>query len=255
MISVQNVSFGYGRTPVLDDVTLELNPGEVLGIVGPNGAGKSTLIKLLTRVLAPDAGRVTLDGHDLRRLSRLELARQIAVVPQAGDVPAAFTALELVLMGRTPHLGFLARESRQDYTVVEHVMRAADVWRLRDRVAATLSGGERQRVLLALALAQQPRYLLLDEPTNHLDLKYQTEILGLARREAAAGLGVLAVLHDLNLAARACDRVLVLNAGRVVAVGRPPEVFTETLLREVYQTDAHVFQQPGSRLPVILPRI
>ena len=254
-LRVQGVSFGYGRTPVLDGVDLELNPFEILGIVGPNGAGKSTLLKLLTRVLRPDGGTVTLDGRDVRRFSRLELARQIAVVPQAGDVPEAFTALELVLMGRTPHLGFLARETRHDFEIVEHTMRAADVWRFRDRVAASLSGGERQRVLLALALAQQPRFLLLDEPTNHLDLKYQTEILSLAKREAARGLGVLAVLHDLNLAARACDRVLVLNGGRVVAAGKPEEVFTEALLLEVYQTGAHVFTQPGSHLPVVLPRL
>ncbi|CAN5863491.1 ABC transporter ATP-binding protein [soil metagenome] len=252
---MQGVSFCYGRTPVLEDVTLELNPFEVLGVVGPNGAGKSTLIKLLTRVLTPDFGAVTLSGRDVRNCSRLELARQIAVVPQAGDVPEAFTALELVMMGRTPHLGFLARETRCDLEIVERVMRAADVWRFRDRVAASLSGGERQRVLLALALAQEPRYLLLDKPTNHLDLKYQTEILSLAKREAAGGLGVLAVLHDLNLAARACDRVLVLNAGRVVAAGKPEEIFTEALLREVYQTDAHVFTQPGGHLPVILPRV
>ena len=255
MIRVQNVSFAYGRTRVLEDVTVELNPGEVLGLVGPNGAGKSTLIKLLTRVLTPGTGTVALDGRDVRRLSRLELARHIAVVPQSGDVPAAFTALELVLMGRTPHLGFLARETVRDFEIVERTMRAVDVWRFKDRVAASLSGGERQRVLLALALAQEPRYLLLDEPTNHLDLRYQTEILSLARRVAAGGLGVLAVLHDLNLAARACDRVLVLNAGRVVAAGRPEEVFTEALLREVYQTDAAVFQQPGGHLPVILPRV
>ncbi len=254
-LQVRGVSFGYGRTLVLDEVTFELNPGEVLGLVGPNGAGKSTLVKLLTRVLAPDAGTVTLDGRDLRRLSRLELARHLAVVPQAGDVPEAFTARELVLMGRTPHLGFLARETARDLERVERAMRHADVWRFRDRAAASLSGGERQRVLLALALAQEPRFLLLDEPTNHLDLKYQTEILGLVKREAAGGSGVLAVLHDLNLAARACDRVLVLNAGRVVVVGKPEEVFTEALLREVYQTDAQVFQQPGNCLPVVLPRL
>lgn len=254
-LKAQGVSFGYGKAGVLEDVTFTVAPGEVLGLVGPNGAGKSTLLNVLTRVLEPSSGTVTLDGRELRRYSRLELAKRLAVVPQAGDVPEAFTALELVLMGRTPHLGFLARETRHDHAVVERAMRQADVWRFKDRVASTLSGGERQRVLLALALAQEPSYLLLDEPTNHLDLRYQTEILALSKRVARDGLGVLAVLHDLNLAARACDRVLVLNAGRVVAVGKPEDVFTEKLLLEVYQAEAHVFTQPGSRLPVILPRV
>ena len=254
-LKAQGVSFGYGKAGVLEDVTFTVAPGEVLGLVGPNGAGKSTLLNVLTRVLEPSSGTVTLDGRELRRYSRLELAKRLAVVPQADDVPEAFTALELVLMGRTPHLGFLARETRHDHAVVERAMRQADVWRFKDRVASTLSGGERQRVLLALALAQEPSYLLLDEPTNHLDLRYQTEILALSKRVARDGLGVLAVLHDLNLAARACDRVLVLNAGRVVAVGKPEDVFTEKLLLEVYQAEAHVFTQPGSRLPVILPRV
>ena len=255
-LQVQGVSFGYGRTRVLDAIDLELNPGEVLGLVGPNGAGKSTLIKLLTRVLAPDAGMVTLNGRELRRFSRLELARQLAVVPQAGDVPEAFTALELVLMGRTPHLGFMARETRRDFEIVERTMHAADVWRFQEprrrdpvgRRAAAGAVGAGAGATAALFVAGRA-----DEPPRPQVPNRDFEPR--QARGCVTGLGVLAVLHDLNLAARACDRVLVLNVGRVVAAGKPEEVFTEKLLTEVYETDAHVFPQPGSRLPVVLPRL
>ena len=253
--AAHQLSFAYGTHQVIRELGLELSPGEVLGVVGPNGAGKSTLIKLLTRILTPSHGDITLDNRFIKRMSRLELARRVAVVPQAGDLPSAFRVIELVMMGRTPHLGFLASETQHDLDIVEQAMRRTDVWAFRERQVGELSGGERQRVLLARALAQEPSYLLLDEPTNHLDLKYQSEVLRFTRREAAHGVGALVVLHDLNLAARVCDRVMVLHQGRCVAAGAPAEVLTEALIRRVYQTDADVFTQPCSGVPVILPRL
>jgi iron complex transport system ATP-binding protein len=254
MLCAQRLTFRYRRTPVVADLSFSLAAGEVLGVVGPNGAGKSTLIRLLTRILSPDDGSVTVAGRELGSLSRLELARIAAVVPQAAQLPDGFTALELVAMGRTPHLGWLSQPSRRDDAVTEEAMRRTDTWRFRHRLAATLSGGERQRVVLARALAQEPRLLLLDEPTNHLDLSYQAELVALIRREAQGGLAALVVLHDLNLAIRACDRLLVLNQGRLVALGPPAEVVTPALLRQVYGAAAEVLHPPGLG-PVVVPRI
>lgn len=254
-LRAHGLTFAYGAREVVKDLSFALHPGEVLGIVGPNGAGKSTVIKLLTRVLLPSAGEVLLDGVSTRRMSRLALARRVAVVPQAGELPLAFCALDLVMMGRTPHLGFLAPETKRDYAIVERAMRRTDTWGFRDRQLGELSGGERQRVLLARALAQEPRYLLLDEPTSHLDLKYQVEVLRFVRREVATGLGALVVLHDLNLAARLSDRLLILHQGCRVAEGPPAEVLSEARLREVYRTDVAVFTDPASGAPVVLPRL
>lgn len=254
-LRAHGLTFAYGAREVVKDLSFALHPGEVLGIVGPNGAGKSTVIKLLTRVLLPSAGEVLLDGVSTRRMSRLALARRVAVVPQAGELPLAFCALDLVMMGRTPHLGFLAPETERDYAIVERAMRRTDTWPFRDRQLGELSGGERQRVLLARALAQEPRYLLLDEPTSHLDLKYQVEVLRFVRREVATGLGALVVLHDLNLAARLSDRLLILHQGCRVAEGPPAEVLSEARLREVYRTDVAVFADPASGAPVVLPRL
>ncbi len=258
-LRAEGLHFGYGSgqgsREVVTDFSLELRPFETVGVVGPNGAGKSTLIGLLTRVLVPTKGEVTLDGISIRKKSRLELARRVAVLPQGGELPGDFSVHDIVMMGRTPHLGFLAAEGQTDLDVVEWALRRTDTWGFRDRPVSALSGGERQRVLLARALAQEPAYLLLDEPTNHLDLKYQIEVLSFTRLEVARGLGALVVLHDLNLAARVCDRVLVMHKGRLRAQGAPAEVFTERLIREVYGADAHVFAQPGTKVPVVLPRL
>ncbi len=254
-LQVAGLSFAYRSKEIVRDLTFSLRPGEAVGLVGPNGAGKTTVIRLLTRVLKPKSGQVTLDGQDAARLSRLALARALAVVPQGGDLPPSFTAQALVMMGRTPHLGLLAPEREEDYASVERVMRRTDTWAYRDRPVGELSGGERQRVLLARALVQEPAYLLLDEPTNHLDLKYQVEVLALTRHEVRRGLGALIVLHDLNLAARVCDRVLVLQEGRLVAEGEPAAVLSEALIRSVYGAQADVFVQPGTSLPVIMPRL
>ena len=250
-----NLTFGYGAVPAVRCLSLTLQPGEVVGVVGPNGAGKSTLIKLLTRLLKPRAGRVTVNGQGLERVSRLELARLLAVVSQGGELPEGFTAHEVVMMGRTPHLGFLRAERADDYDLVQAVMRRTNTLVFEGRPVHTLSGGERQRVLFARALAQEPRYLLLDEPTNHLDLRYQVEVLRLVRREVARGLGALVVLHDLNLAARVCDKVLVMAKGAEVASGPPQSVLSAPLLSEVYRAAVRVFPQPGTGVPVVMPEL
>ncbi len=254
MLEVKRLEFSYGKKKILRDVSFALQPKEILGVIGPNGAGKSTLIKVLTKVLTPSSGDVLLNGQAIRTMNRLELARQLAVVPQSGELPPDYCVYDLVMMGRTPHLGFLARESKRDHDLVQRVMQRTDTWQFRDRFASDLSGGEKQRVVLARALVQEPSYLLLDEPTNHLDLNYQIEVLSLVRQEVQRGLGALVVLHDLNLAARLCDRLLVLQQGSIIAEGKPTEILTESLLSTVYSSSISVLQG-GDSSPIIVPNL
>ncbi len=255
MLEVSRLRFAYQTEPVLQGISFELRSGEVLGIVGPNGAGKSSIIKLLSKLYRPQSGKITLRNRSLANYGRLELARLLAVVSQGSSLPEDFRVFDLVMMGRTPHLGFLASESQQDAVVVETVLQRTHLWSLRERRAADLSGGERQRVLLARALAQEPSYLLLDEPTNHLDLRFQVEMLSLIRQEVRRGLAALVVLHDLNLAVRSCDRLLVIHQGIIVASGKAEEVLSQELIYRVYGTRAAVFIQAETGQPVIMPDI
>ncbi len=254
MLETSSLTSAYGEKKILQDVSFVLRPQEIVGVIGPNGAGKSTLIKLLTKVLTPSSGEILLHGHSVKKLSRLELARQLAVVSQSGELPSDYRVYDLVMMGRTPHLGFLARESKRDHDLVQRVMQRTDTWQFRDRFATDLSGGERQRVVLARALVQEPSYLLLDEPTNHLDLKYQIEVLSLVRQEVRSGLGALVVLHDLNLAMRLCDRLLVMQQGSIVAAGKPSDVLTETLVATVYGASVSILQDANNG-SVIVPNL
>jgi iron complex transport system ATP-binding protein len=250
-----SLTFGYGRSLVVHDLSLEVRRGEVVGLVGPNGAGKSSVVRLLSRVVMPSRGEVLLDDVPLCRMRRRELARRLAVVPQGSELPEAFRVEEIVAMGRSPHLGFLGREGERDLQAIRAAMRRTGIWELRDRPVEELSGGERQRVVLARAIAQDPSYLLLDEPTSHLDLRYQVEVLAFVRQEVARGIGALVVLHDLNLAARVCDRLLLLQGGRLVATGTPAQVLSEGLLRSVYDTEVQVVSGAADGLPIILPRV
>jgi len=243
---------GRPRRPALAGVSLRLGRGEVVGLIGPNGSGKTTLLRLLTRQLAPAAGRVLLGGRPLASFGRFELARHVAVVAQEPEVPVGFTVRETVAMGRAPHMGLLGTPGPEDARAVAVALTATGTLEFADRRIETLSGGERQRAVFARAVAQQPAFLLLDEPTNHLDLRYQVELLALAREQAASGVGVLAVLHDLNLAARACDRLVLLAEGRVAAAGAPAEVLRPDLLAATYRAAVEVLPSDGG--PVIVPR-
>lgn len=237
---LDRVEAGYGSRRVLRDVSLSLTAGELVALIGPNGAGKSTLVAVASGVRRVVRGEVRLDGEPLARWSRRAIARRLAVVPQGTELPPGYSAEEVVAFGRTPHAGFLRALDEAGHAEVEAAMRDADVWRLRERTVESLSGGERQRVVLARAFAQAPAVLLLDEPTSHLDLRYQVDALRGARQAAERGVAVLVVLHDLNLAARAADRVVLLDAGRVVADGSPSSVFEESRLRAVYGADVTV---------------
>ena len=222
MISVQEIVAGYDGRPVLQGVGIDVAPGEFLGVVGPNGCGKTTLLRVISGVLQATKGDVRIGGTCLREIGRQRLARTMACLLQDISLDLAFTVREVVLMGRAPHLPRLGGETRRDFEVGAEAMRLCDVERLAERSVTELSGGERQRVLIAMCLAQEPKVLLLDEPTSHLDIGHQLSLLDLiARLNRETGLTVIAVLHDLNLAAEYCQRLLVLDQGRAVAVGTP----------------------------------
>jgi iron complex transport system ATP-binding protein len=253
-LEAQQVTFSFNGTPVLDRVDLCLDPGRMVGVIGPNGAGKSTLVRLLSRLLVPAGGSVRLNGHGLAHWRPADLARVLAVVPQDPELPAAFTAWEMVLMGRTPYLGWMGRESERDRDIVRQAMEETGIWHLAHRLISQLSGGERQRVIVARALAQQPRVLLLDEPTAHLDINHQVETLSLiARLVRQRDLAALAIFHDLNLAAQYCDELVLLNSGQVEARGMPAQVLTPALLKRVYGIEVVVMPHPQNGLPTVIP--
>ena len=251
----EDVALGYGTRAVLRGVSMALAPGELVGVIGPNGGGKTTLVRLLAGVVPPHAGRVTLDGRPLGEWRRRDLARRIAVVPQDPTFAFPFTALETVLMGRAPHLPPLAFPRAADVVRARAAMARLDVADVAARPLDELSGGERQRVFLARALAQEPSVLLLDEPTTHLDLRHQAGIydvvVDLCR---TGGVACLSVLHDLNLAAMYCDRILLLADGRIAGEGTPAAVLDETRLAAAFHADVHVGRNDLTGGPLVLPR-
>ena len=253
LLAVDGVTFGYERQPLLYDVYVQVRKGEMVGLLGPNGSGKTTLLRLVSGVLQPQQGRILLDGRKLQDWGRRGVAQRIAVVPQELHVPFAYTVEQLVNLGRTPFVNLLGSNSRQEAIVVQDAMQAADVTPLANRIFNELSGGERQRVIVAMALAQQPKLLLLDEPTSHLDIKYQIDILELAQRlNRERGVTVIAAMHDLNLAARYFPRLLLFQRG-VVADAGPAEVLEPHLLKRVYGVDVQVGILRGAQHLSVLP--
>jgi iron complex transport system ATP-binding protein len=247
---------GGRRREVLRGVDLAVRVGELVVLVGANGSGKTTLLRLLAGVLVPDAGELQLFGRDSGAWSRMELARRVAVLPQSLELPAGFRVSELVAMARLPHTRSRWGSSEEDGVAVEHALRDAEALDLADRTADEISGGERQRVLVAMALAQEPRLLLLDEPTLHLDLAHQVSLLEtISRLRHQRRIAVVAVLHDLGLAAAVAPRVAVMDAGRVVADGPPATTLTPDLVLRVF--GVHVEELIGSHgvrhLAIVVP--
>jgi cobalamin transport system ATP-binding protein len=239
-VVVEAVTFGYGAEPVVRDVSFAIARGEFVGIIGPNGSGKSTLLKLMTGYLRPWQGRIAVEGGAIERLSRAALGQLIAVVPQDTTVMLPFTVMEMVLLGRTPHGPGFGFEDANDLAAARRAMERTDTLGLAARRVTELSGGERQRVVLARALAQEPRILLLDEPAAFLDIRHEVEMYDLLRDLQRAGMTVVSVLHDLNIAALYCDRLVLLADGRVARAGTPAEVITYPMLTEVYGTEVYV---------------
>ena len=247
-IVLTSVGVTLGRREVLHDISADFAPGTLTGIVGPNGAGKSTLARAIL-ALVPVSGHVRIDGVDAAAMTRADLARRIAYVPQGQILHWPLTVERLVGLGRLPHLAPMSRIADADTAAIERAMARADVLTLRDRIATELSGGERARVLFARALAVEAPALIADEPLASLDPGHQIDVMDMLRSEAAGGALVIAVLHDLTLAARYCDRLLLIDEGRTVADGTPADVLTAERLRAIYGIDARV--ETGGEWPTI----
>ncbi|GGR68780.1 iron complex transport system ATP-binding protein [Nocardioides luteus] len=241
MIEASGLSWTYGDTTVIEEVDLASHEGRVLGLIGPNGSGKTTLLRLLYGALR-GRGTVEIDGDPLAGLSAKETARRLAVVVQEAGAETTLTAGEMVLLGRTPHLSAFARAGARDLEIAAEALERVGATHLGPRSFAALSGGERQRVLIAQALAQEATHLLLDEPTNHLDIRYQHEVLSLVRK---LGTTAVVVLHDLNLAARYCDDLVLLDRRRVAARGTVEEVLRPEILEPVYGIDIERLELRG----------
>lgn len=248
------VTLGYSRTPVVHGIDLDVQPGRLTALVGANASGKSTLVRGLARLLTPLRGRVTLDGADLAHLPSRRVARTIGVLPQNPVAPDGIRVGELVAHGRYPHQSFFRGHRSDDDDVVAAALAATDAGALVDRRMDELSGGQRQRVWIAMALAQQPRILLLDEPTSALDIAHQVEVLDVLRAEVTRGTTVVLVLHDLTLAARYADELVVMAEGRIVAQGAPGTTLTEDVVERAFGIRARVLEDPDTGRPVILPR-
>ncbi len=254
MLKIEGLSVSYGQREVLHGVSLDVASGEVLALIGPNGSGKSTLIRAVSGVTPIERGDVHVDGRAVAELSVMERARYLSVVPQARNLPPAFSVYEAVLLGRTPYLGWLGRAGEHDHERVRTALERTQMTSMAERMIGELSGGEQQRVLLARALAQDTPVMLLDEPTTHLDLQHRESLIHLVR-ELAVGknLAVLMVLHDLNMASLYADRVSLLVEGRIQATGTPDEVLTEETLSRVYNLPVHIIPHPEYGNPLILP--
>jgi iron complex transport system ATP-binding protein len=253
-LAVSEITAGYGSAAVLHGISFELSRGEMLAIIGPNGAGKSTLLKVAAGSLQPWYGSVKLLGRPLTTYRRRELARLIATVAQENQVAFRFTVLEIVLMGRAPHLGSFHLESDRDLTAAHAAMEQFELLDLAHRPINELSGGERKRVFLARALTQEPHMMLLDEPTAFLDLRHVAEILGQFRKLCAEqNLAIAATMHDLNAAASYADRVLLLNNGAAVAYGSPDQVLTAANLEQVYHVKVHISRNSVNGALTIFP--
>lgn len=253
MIAVHNVCKSFDRQPILKDVEMSVHRGELFGIIGPNGSGKSTLLKLLSGVESVESGTVRLDGREIGTYSRREMAQWVAVLQQDALPAIGFTVRDVVEMGRFPFQNWLGDEAEDQAVLLDGIMEKLGLLHLAERTLEHLSGGERQRVALAKVMAQQPKLLLLDEPTTYLDIGYQVQMMDAVRRwQTEADLTVVAVLHDLNLAAQYCDRLLVLHDGAVAQVGTPHEVIRRELIAAVYGTEPIITAHPVSGVPQIM---
>jgi len=253
-LAIENLTLGYGDRTVIEGLDLVVPAGRVTAIVGANACGKSTLLRSMSRLLAPRAGHVLLDGKDVHRMPAKQLARTLGLLPQSPIAPEGITVSDLVGRGRHPHQGILSRWSAADDVAVADALDATETAALADRSVDELSGGQRQRVWIAMALAQQTDLLLLDEPTTFLDVSHQIEVLDLLTDlNRSRGTTIVMVLHDLNLAARYSDHLIALASGRIHASGHPADVLTESTVREVFGLDSRVIVDPTSGKPLMLP--
>jgi iron complex transport system ATP-binding protein len=255
MLTIHSLQVAYGSKIVLQDISLNVSPGEILALIGPNGAGKTTLIRAVSGILPVVSGKVYVNGSNLSQLTISQRAKVLAVVPQARQLGGAYTVEQAVMMGRTAYMGWLGRESKADRTAVHQALQQTQMNDFARRQIAKLSGGEQQRVLLARALAQSTPVLLLDEPTNHLDLQHQTNLLSLVRKLAREQqLAVMMAMHDLNLVSFFADKVALMVNGELRSIGTPKEVIRTEPISEAYQTPVDIISHPVTGVPIIFPQ-
>jgi len=252
LLEVKNLSCGYGKEDILKGISFSVADKEFLGIIGPNGAGKTTLFRALTGILKPRNGEVLYKNRMLSEVPRKEIAREIAVLPQSLEVPFSFTVEEFIAMGRFPYRQSMWPFTQEDKKAIERAMELAGVQKLKERMVNQLSGGERQRVFFAQAIAQEPKLMLLDEPTTHLDIKYQMEIMELIDDLNKNGITIIVILHDLNMAAEYCKRIILLKDGKIHADGTPDQVVDYKIIEDAYNTVVIVKENPISKKPYIV---
>ncbi|MBU5591602.1 ABC transporter ATP-binding protein [Clostridium sp. MSJ-4] len=240
-LKVDNIDVVISGTNIVKDISLYVESGQFVGIIGPNGCGKSTLLKSIYKVIKPKQGSVFLDGEDVLKSSPKSISKRMSVVGQFNDLSFDFTVYEMVMMGRTPHKHLMESHNKEDYKIVDAALEKVNLLSYSDRSYLTLSGGEKQRVILARAIAQEPKFLVLDEPTNHLDIKYQLQILSIVK---SLKVGTLTALHDLPLAATYCDILYVVKNGEIVTYGKPDEVLTKELVKQVFEIDCEIYVNP-----------
>ncbi|WP_378954488.1 ABC transporter ATP-binding protein [Pelosinus sp. sgz500959] len=240
---LKNINVKLGDKNIIQDISLAVAKGEFVGIIGPNGSGKSTLLRTIYRIIKPTSGTILLDGQNIKHVKLSESAKKMGVVGQFNTINFDFTVFDMVMMGRTPHKSLLGSDQPDDYEIAMESIRKVGMEKNTHRSFSTLSGGEKQRIILARALAQQPQLLILDEPTNHLDIKYQLQILSIVK---SLGIGVLAALHDLSLAAMYCTKLYVLKDGHVITSGIPNQILTPELVRDVYEIECDIHENPDT---------
>ena len=253
MMDIEDLCYFYKKAVVLEDVTLDIRQGEILGILGPNGCGKTTLLGNLNKNLSPKAGRVLLNGMDLEEISKKDIAKVISVVPQTNEVKFAFTVRDIVTMARMPFLDQFSGESEEDIRIVDEALEKTGLMSYADRLINTMSGGERQRVIIARAIAQTPEIILMDEPTLHLDISAQFDILDLVRSYSKEkGKTVVMVSHDLQMMARYCDRIILIHNHKICAEGTPEEVLTPGNIAKVFGVDGQFITDPSTGRKTVL---
>jgi len=255
-LETEKLHCGYTSRTVLEDISMEIKEGSILGLIGPNGAGKSTLLNTLARMIKPKKGKIILAGKDLWKISSREAASSMAFTPQDTGSTLPLTINQFVQLGRAPHRGWLLPLTGEDKNIIDDALNKTGLVELKDRYITELSGGEQQRAALARVLAQEPEVLMLDEPTSHLDIKYQTEILEMVADLAHNhGISVIISIHDLNTAALYSDKLALIGNGGIAAFGTPEEVLLEEILSEIYDTPVMVTNHPLFETPMVMPGI